>query len=151
MTDYMKGVKIIKFDPEKDDYKVWADQFKAVAYLAGFGDVFELDYHKIPKSTNMDDKDKDLKEKCKKAFHILMLSVSAGKEKKAAWRIVNSAKCDGWDYGNPVLGWNRLEAHYKPTTSRDSTAMSKKFHTSKLTTMNRDPEEWISELEEMQL
>ena len=70
---------------------------------------------------------------------------------KVAFGLVKKAKSEDFLEGNCKVAWDRLVSKYAPHTTSSLLKLKSKFHNSKLESINKDPDEWIFHLEELQI
>ena len=149
-----EAIRVIRFSGKKEDWPYWKGQFLARAGRKGFKNVITgkeplMSDNKISKLT--DSAKKTTLEKNAElnvlAYEELILSMDISKPTgKIAYKLIDNCKTDDFPEGNSALAWKKLMSKYAPTTAPSLCKLEREFHNSKLD-INKDPEEWIIELE----
>lgn len=80
----------------------------------------------------------------------IILSINhTTRQGKVAFSLVKNCKTTEYPEGNINLMWSRLEAKYAPKTAPSLLKLKKKFANSKLDSIEKHPDEWITELESL--
>ena len=86
------------------------------------------------------------------AFEDLILSINnSSSVGKAAFGLVKNAKSEDFLKGNCKVAWDRLVSKYALHTASSLLKLKSKFHNCKLDSIDKDPDEWIFHLEELQI
>ena len=64
-----------------------------------------------------------------------------------AFGLVKNVKSEDFPEGNCKVAWDRLVSKYAPHTASSLLKLKSEFHNSKLDSIDKDPDEWISHLE----
>ena len=70
---------------------------------------------------------------------------------KVAFGLVTNEKSEDFPEGNCKVAWDRLVSKYAPHTASSLLKLKGKFHNSKLESIDKDPDKWISHLEGLQI
>ena len=147
-----KTVKTIPFIPGKSIWSVWSAQFLARAYNKGCRDILLGTETPPNESSVILDTDTNKEEKLRKrkantqAYQDLMLSFSD----IVNFTLIKSSITTDLPNGSAALAWKKLMNKHEPTTTANKSTMIQKFYESKLTKVDKDPDEWISKLELLQ-
>ena len=79
------------------------------------------------------------------AYHNLVLA----NPNKVAFNIINNATTTDLPDGDAALAWKRLSGKYESKSATNVVDLVRKFSQSRLTSLNKDPDEWIVDLEIM--
>ena len=66
---------------------------------------------------------------------------------RVAFSLVKNSKSANYPEGNCKIAWDRLMAKYAPKTAPSLLKLKKKFANSRLVDLEKNPDEWITELE----
>ena len=77
---------------------------------------------------------------------ILLINTSSSVG-KVAFGLVKNVKSKDFLDGNCKVAWDRLVSKYAPHTASSLLKLKSKFHNSRLESIDKDPDEWISHLE----
>ena len=161
MTEYNehsasdKSIRVISFNGKQAEWAVWETKFLAKANRRGFKKVL-LGIDKVPKDSEEIDlsddegkKKQSLREANERLYEELLLSID-GNEKTArvAFNLVKLAKTKDLADGDASLAWKRLKEKYATKSTQTLLRLKKKFVNSKLE-LKTDPEEWITDLEDL--
>ena len=155
-TNDEKTIRVITFSGKKTEWPIWEEKFLARAARKKYKDVL-LGKVEIPKSTddlttsNTENKKKlKVRELNELAYQDLILSIDGTtKAGRVAFQIVKMSKVKDYEDGNAALAWERLKKKYAPTRAPSLLMLKKKFAQSQLKDKDSDPDEWITELEDM--
>jgi transposase InsO family protein len=147
-----KSIKIIPFSGKQDDYYMWASKFQARAMFKGYlglltgTDVAPADDATIDETTDAGKKLMKLRKANMEGFSELILSC----ESPVAHRLVKMSVSEELPNGDLSLAWKRLEGKYQPKTKTSLVKLKKQYEMARLDNVSEDPEEWITELEDIQ-
>jgi len=151
-----KAIRVITFDGKKTNWNVWEEKFLARARRKGFKSLLlgkEIppnDDEDYDESTKEGQKKAKLKDKNITAYEELILSIDGTtKQGKVAFNLVKGAKTKNLSEGNAHLAWTRLTSKYAAKNAPTLLKLKREFTNSKLDNQT-DPEEWITNLEEIQ-
>ena len=86
------------------------------------------------------------------AFEDLILCIQADtKAGRVAFNLVKNCKTDDHPEGNFCLAWTRLGNKFCPKTAPTYVSLKKDFTNSSLVSSDEDPDEWITELENLRV
>lgn len=146
-----KAIRILQFSGKKDDWLMWADKFMAKATIRGYDDILngkllatgELDEDGTTKKLSAGEvKANELN---KKAYNELILSCSD----KISFGIVKSSKTKHLPKGDAKEAWSNLKTRYEPNTGTELLALHKEYMSLEMTNVTEDPENFITELDEL--
>ena len=151
-----KTIRVISFSGKKSDWPIWEEKFLARAARKRYKDVL-LGKMEIPKSTDEftattteGKKKAEIKDLNELAYQDLILSIDGTtKAGRVAFQIVKTSKGKDYVDGNAAVAWQRLRKKYAPTRAPSLLLLKKKFAQSRLKDKNSDPDEWLTELEDM--
>ena len=151
-----KTIRVISFSGKKSEWPIWEEKFLARAARKKYKDVL-LGKTEIPKSTDIAAastaearKKKETRELNELAYQDLILSIDGTtKAGRVAFQIVKTSKGKDYEDGNAAVAWQRLKKKYAPTRAPSLLLLKKKFAQSALKDKDTDPDEWLTELEDM--
>ena len=86
------------------------------------------------------------------AYEDLILSIKTSSSVgKVAFGLVKNVKREDFLEGNCKVAWDRLVSKYALHTALSLLKLMSKFHNSRLESIDKDPDEWISHLEGLQI
>ena len=86
------------------------------------------------------------------AYEELLLSIDGTKSSgRVAFNIVKLAKTDDLPEGDAALAWKRLVNKYATKSAPSLMALKSEFTNSKLKSKKHDPDEWLTELEDLRM
>ena len=86
------------------------------------------------------------------AHEDLILSINTSSSVgKVAFGLVKNAKSEVFPEGNCKVGWDRLVSKYVPHTASSLLKLKSKFYNSKLNSIDKDLDKWISHLNGLQI
>ena len=150
------SIKVILFSGKKNEYDAWKEKFLARAKRRGIKEYYFKDAKEIPKSseklsTGTDAGKIRLQQGNITAYEELILSINTEtKEGRVAFRLVKGCKTKDYEDGLASMAWKRLEAKYASKTAPTLVKLMKQFANCRLKDKEHDPDEWITELEELQ-
>jgi hypothetical protein len=156
--DKDKTNKKYMFSGKKSDFECWEDKFMTNASRKNFNELLTKKPEDMPKKkpTNATEAGKESKDVIKlralNKFRFQELKLCMNTELKAgtiAWRIVKGCTSSDYPNGNLRLAWKKLHDKYLPTSAPTKVKLKKAFQAMKLKNKEDDPDEWITELEEM--
>ena len=152
-----KSIKVIEFSGKDKDWKIWSRKFLAQASRKGYkklltGDEViptESQYSLAAGETNIEEKKTvRLWQLNELAFEDILLSINGTtKQGKIAFNLVDNCSTEEQPEGNSKLAWDRLVHKYAPKTAPSYIQLKKDFANSKLTSVDTDPDEWMTDLE----
>ena len=144
-----KSVRIIPFSGKKSDWRIWSRHLLAVAGKKKYKNIL-LGIDSVPSDNKiLDESKKSDIEKIKaikangEAYNDLVLANSEVKP----FDIVDISVTKKLPDGDAHLDWRRLNEKYKSKTNMTMTQLQLEFPESELTNVEKDPEEWMIELE----
>ena len=147
------------FNGETKDWPIFSEKYLARARKLGFKDIL-TGKEKVPNDTEAQglsttrtaDKPKlDSRAANEKAYEDLLLSIDGKTTKgKIAFRIVKGAKSTDFKDGNARQAWERLCKKYDSKSVTKRLMLRRKFEEMKLKSASKDPDLFITELEEIQ-
>ena len=86
------------------------------------------------------------------SYEDLILSIyTSSSLDKVAFDLVRNAKSTDFPESDCKIGWERLVSKYALHTASSLLKLKRKFHNSKLKSIKKDPDKWVSNLEWLQL
>ena len=144
-----KSIRVVTFSGKKKDWRMWSRQFLAIAGKREYKDVL-TGKMKVPAKTDVLDPTKDADKKKLKArkandsaYHDLVLA----NQTAVAFNLIDNAVSTDLPDGDAAKAWKALNKKFDSTSSSTLVSLSELFHSSALTDIWTDPEEWIVELE----
>ena len=152
-------IKVIVFSGKKEDFTdYWDDKFLACASFSGFQDLLArckpeevTKDSTILEATQADEKEQiRIKDFLKGSFEELLLSVDTSTAAgKVAFCIIKGCNTNEYPNGNKPKAWKRLCEKYIDKSAPTLIKSKRKLSKSRLKENTKDPEEWITELEEL--
>jgi hypothetical protein len=132
MTD-MKAIRIIPFSGKSEDWNRWSKTFLATATAKGHREVLRPT-----------DPDKTASEKMNvQVYNDLILSC----QDDVTFGIVDESISDDFPDGDARLAWKNLRDKFEPSTGAAKVQLKQEFHQLKLSSVEEDPDTWITQLE----
>jgi hypothetical protein len=152
-----RAIKVITFSGNPKHWSVWEEKFMARAKRKGFKDLL-LGKVDIPKTSDVlnaeeagDKKKLRIKDLNELAFEELILSVEGDtKYGRVAFQLIKNCKSKDYEDGNAAQAWKRLSEKFSPKNAPDLLSLKYKFNSSKLVNKKKDPDIWLTDLEDMQ-
>ena len=148
-----RTIRILPFSGKKEHWAVWEEKFLARAKRKGFKDMLLGKGNKAPKDSVDTDTSPELqalKEANDLAFEELILSIDGKtKEGRVAFSLVKGCKNSDYADGSAYLAWTRLTKKYASKNTVSLLKLKREF-TNSVMKSKQDPDEWITELEELQ-
>src|SRR5210317_771157 len=145
-------ISIIPFDGTQKQWKVWSTKLLARARRKGYKEILTgtklapKDNVSRPLSTT----DQALKDANMLAYKDIILSMDGSKATgRVAFRLVETSLA-GMADGNAREAWKKLMDKYQPNRALNRVELKQEFVNLKLKDSNHNPDEWITELEELQ-
>jgi len=144
-------ITIIPFDGTTKQWKIWSTKFLARARRKGYKGILTGSI-KAPKDnvrTQLTEEQEKNKELNTIAYEDIILSIDGNKATgRVAFRLVETATT-GIKDGNAHEAWQKLKDKYQPDKAPNRVELKQAFTNSKLRDGDQDPDEWITELEEL--
>ena len=132
-------IKMTGFSGNPKEWERWSKTFMAKAKLRSYREVL-TGQEQITK----DGKNYEIfKDKNDIAFAELLICC----ENDLCFQIVENSRSDVFPEGDACLAWSSLVSRFEPKTKFNLIKLKKELMESKLEDLNKDPEEWIMELE----
>ena len=81
----------------------------------------------------------------KLAYEDLIVAINTSSSVwKVAFGLVKNAKSEDYSEGNSKVAWDRLVSKYASQTAMSMLNLKSEFYNSKLQSIDKDPNEWIS-------
>ena len=156
MSENEKTIRVLPFNGKKENWSVWEEKFLARAKRKGYKKVLlgketaPKDSETIDERTDAGKEKKRLKDANELGFEELILSID-GKSKagKVAFALVKGCKSVDYPDGEAALAWMRLTNKFASKNTVSLLKLKREFTNSMMKT-DQDPDEWITELEELQ-
>jgi hypothetical protein len=136
--DNEQSIRVVPFSGEKKEWMTCEEKFLAISHIKGFSEIFEMDPEDIP--TDSDDLDnekiagnnkkRETCEKNRKAYHLLILSMS-GDTPHSAVAIVQSKKTADNLFVNAAQGFQQINKRYCPSTAPHLAMLHQMFFSAK--------------------
>ena len=154
MATELRTIRILPFDGRNRNWDPWSEKTYAKAKRRGWKKLL-VGAVKIPTESEYEqavtDKNKeviligDLNEE---AYEELVLCMDHTTDLgRVAFSLVKNSKSADYPEGNCKIAWDRLMAKYAPKTAPSLLKLKKKFANSRLVDLEKNPDEWITELE----
>ena len=156
--EFEKAIRIEPFSGKQEDWQVWSEQFLARARRKGFKDILKgkvtvpTDDEMNASNLSADDvkKMKRIRELNDVAYEALLLLIDGKSQSgRVAFKIVSGSKSEALPDGDATLAWSRLNKKYEPKTAPSRLMLKKKFTSSVLRNVRDDPDEWLTDLENL--
>ena len=163
-TDDIKSIKVPEISSKKPDWEFWESKFLARAGQRLFKELLlhDKDAKKVPTRTefltisakagntrNDDEKEKHkYYQKNSLVYEELILCINSDTAQgKVAAQLVINAKNEDWPDGNVTITWKSLVRKYAPRSTPSLCKLHRLFTNSKLESVTKDPDQWITYLE----
>ena len=147
-----RTIRILPFSGKKEHWAVWGEKFLARAKRKGYKGIL-LGKHKAPRDSDPYDTSPELqalRDANELGFEELILSIDGKtKEGRVAFSLVKGCKDADFADGNAHLAWTRLSKKYASKNTVSLLKLKREF-TNSVMKSKQDPDEWITELEELQ-
>ena len=151
-----KTIRILPFNGKKENWSVWEEKFLARAKRKGYKNILlkketaPKDNETIDLTTDAGKAKKKLQDANELGYEELILSID-GKTKagKVAFALVKGCKNTGYSDGDAAEAWSRLKKKYASKNTVSLLKLKREFTNSTMK-KDQDPDEWITELEELQ-
>ena len=129
----LRSIRVIPFSGKSEDWNRWSKTFLATATAKG--------YREVLKPSNPAKKaDSELNVQM---YNDLILSC----QEEIIFGIVDESVSKDFPDGDARLAWKNLQDKYEPSTGAAKVQLKKEFHMLKLTSVDEDPDIWLTELE----
>ena len=147
-TEVEKTLKIVPFT-SKSLWTIWSKQFLARAHVKGYKGILEGTLKIVSaKSTKKGDAtEASLRKLNQDAYNDLLLSFSD----LVNFNLVDKACTDNLPEGNARLAWENLLNKHEPSSAATKVSLKMELNQSKLVDVKKDPDEWITGLEIIQI
>ena len=141
-----KAIRILTFSGKKEDWMMWSDKFMAKAMMKGYDEILDGTVL-VPddNTTNPSPSQEEARKQNKLAYNELILACTD----KIAFGIVKNAKTENLKKGDAKLAWERLKTRYEPNTGTELLALNKEYMSMELDNLKKDPEDFITDLDEL--
>jgi len=150
-----KAIRVIVFSGKASEWPVWEAKFLAKASRKGYKKLLIGTEKAPPDSETLKESDVDqlrLRRANEMAYEELLLSIDGTKSSgRVAFNIVKLAKTDELPEGDAALAWKRLVNKYATKSAPSLMALKSEFTNSKLKSKKHDPDEWLTELEDLRM
>jgi len=146
-TEAEKAIRVIPFNGKHEDWRMWSRKFMARADAKGYKIVL-LGNVEVPKDSDNIGEDQvkaNARKLNKVAYNDLLLSCND----EVSFGAVDEAVTNDLPNGDAAQAWKNLLAKFEPTTSGNLIMLRKEFTASKLEQEDRDPDDWIADLERL--
>ena len=152
-----KTLKLPRFSGKQEDWQIWSERFLIRAKRKGYKDLL-TEKVKIPtdSETSTDariaDELDELRELNELAFEEIEMGMDTDKKTgRVAFDYVRLSKTNDNTEGNCKLAWDRLKMKFESKQAPTRLMLRKEFYNKKLNSIDEDPDEWITELEDLRL
>ena len=152
-----KTLKLPRFSGKQEDWQIWSEKFLIRAKRKGYKDLL-LGKVEIPsdQETSTDarraDELDELRELNELAFEEIEMGMDTDKKTgRVAFDYVRLSKTENNVDGNCKLAWDRLKMKFESKQAPTRLMLRKEFYNKKLSSISEDPDEWITELEDLRL
>jgi len=151
MATTEEKTRVVTFDGNADNWRMWSRKFVAIARKKGWHDILTGVVKITEKVDTLDETSDNGKEailirnKNADLYAELILSL----EDTVAFDLVDEATTDDLPEGDSALAWRNLKTKYKGTSMTKLTDLKKEFYSTKLKDADDDPDVWISSLEKL--
>ena len=132
MTD-MKAIRIIPFSGKAEDWNRWSKTFLATATAKGHREVL-----RPTDPTTLADAALNVQ-----VYNDLILSC----QDDITFGIVDESISTDFRDGDARLAWKNLQEKFEPSTGAAKVQLKQEFHQLKLSSVDEDPDAWITQLE----
>ena len=163
MSNKEKSIRITEFLGKKTDWYSWSEKFLLHGKWKGYKKLLvstrttpgvdksptqEENESALEGDENPDKRIVKLGELNELAYEDLILSINTSSSVgRVAFGLVKNAKSEDFLEGNCKVAWNRLVSKYALHTASSLLKLKSEFHNSKLESIDKDPNKWISHLE----
>ena len=151
-----KAIRVITFSGKREEWSVWEAKFLAKANRKGFKKVLlgkekaPADSVSVDESTAAGKELQKVREANETAYEELLLSIDGtSKVGRVAFNLVKLSKTKDLIEGDARLAWAKLKNKYATKSAPSLLKLKREFVNSKLT-KKMDPDEWITDLEDLQ-
>ena len=141
--------RIVVFSGKEEDWRKWSRKFSAYAIHKGFKDLLEgTELYPVARNElRLTEEEEDSRSKFRKLNQTAYGSLLYAVEDEISFNAVDTAVTTIFPEGCARTAWKKLKARWEPSTMTTVYELESKFAKSKLTDSNKNPEEWITELE----
>ena len=151
MATTEEKTRVVTFDRNADNWRMWSRKFMAIARKKGWHDIL-TGAVKIPEKADTLDETLD---NGKKAILIrnknadLYAELILSQKDMVVFDLVDEAMTDDLPEGDSALAWRNLKTKYEGTSMTELMDLKKEFYSTKLNNADNDPDVWISSLEKL--
>ena len=154
MATELRTIRILPFDGRNRNWDPWSEKTYAKAKRRGWKKLL-VGGVKIPTESEYEQAVADKNDEVIKigglneeAYEELVLCMDHTTDLgRVAFSLVKNSKSADYPEGNCKIAWDRLMAKYAPKTAPSLLKLKKKFANSRLVDLEKNPDEWITELE----
>ena len=132
MTD-IKAIRVIPFSGKTEDWNRWSKTFLANATARGHREVLKPADPNKPADAALNIQ----------VYNDLILSC----QDDITFGIVDESISTEFPDGDARLAWKNLQEKFEPSTGAAKVQLKQEFHQLKLTSVEEDPDAWITQLE----
>ena len=129
----IKTIRIIPFSGKEEDWNRWSKTFMATATVKGYKDVLLP----IDPDTPAELADNIL------AYNDLILSC----QEDISFGIIDESVSTTYPNGDARVAWKNLRDRFEPNTGAAKVQLKQEFHQLKLSSVDEDPDPWMTTLE----
>ena len=155
----LKSIRVLNFSGRTTDLEGCSEKFLARSKRRGYKRLLigkdtvptaEEYENAVAKNDRSGDNIIKLNDANEEAFEDIILSIDhTSKQGKVAFSLVKNCKTAKYPEGNCKLAWDRLVAKYSPKTAPSLLKLKKNFANSQLESVDKHPDEWMTELESL--
>jgi gag-polypeptide of LTR copia-type len=146
--------RLLTFGGKQVDWRMWSRKFLARSNMRKYYEVLNgtlkmppEPYDGTVESTEETKarlaKEDEVKNKNNIGYMELLMAMT----EEISFAIVDEAKTDEFPQGDLAKAWKALLDTFEPSTAATKVMLKKQFYSNKLSDAERDPDEWITELE----
>ena len=152
-----EAIRVIRFSGKEEDWPYWEEKFLSRARRKGFKEILlgkisiktETEHLALTDAGQIKDST-EKREKNATAFEELVLSIDTNTTKgRVAFKLVKSCKNSDYPDGHAFKAWTKLINKFVPKSAPSLLKLKRAFNRSKLTSTSKDPDEWITDLEDL--
>jgi len=155
----VKSIKVLCFDGQQGNWSYWEEMFLARARKKGFKKVLlatvpiPQDSEQLDLGTDEGKAKKNARDMNELAYEEeLVLSIDMSTSSSmVAFELIKACKTMANKNGECALAWKQLVAKYAPKLAPTKMELKLEFQRSHLKPADADPNEWITELEGIQM
>ena len=143
--------RVVPFKGKREEWRKWSRKFLAHARYKGFKKILEgrIEYPEPEDDGSFSEEDLKEISKIEKMNHLAYNALIHLIDDDVSFNAVDTAYSDRFPDGCAETAWKKLLLRLEPSTLTTVFELEAEFSKSKLDDVNKNPEEWITELEYM--